>query len=45
MAIVVLRTKTGVARDRLSGFFLAASAVLVEVVWGAALVYLGFHFL
>jgi hypothetical protein len=44
--IMVLRTKGDVAaRDRLSGVFLAASVVFVQLTWGAALVYLGFRFL
>lgn len=32
-------------RDRLPGIVLAALVVLVQLVWGGMLVYLGFHFL
>lgn len=40
-----MRTSGDVARDRLPGVVLAASVVCVQLTWGAALVYLGFHFL
>lgn len=43
--VVAVTTKADVARDRLPGALLAATVLVVQVVWGAALFYLGFHFL
>jgi len=43
--VVAVTTKADVARDRLPGVLLAATVLVVQVVWGAALFYLGFHFL
>ena len=40
-----MRKKGYVATDRLPGIFLAASVVLVQMAWGAGLVYLGVRFL
>ena len=43
--VVAVTTKADVARDRLPGALLAATVLVVQLVWGAALFYLGFHFL
>jgi hypothetical protein len=43
--VVAVTTKGRVERDRLPGVLLAATVLVVQVVWGAALFYLGFHFL
>jgi hypothetical protein len=44
--VMAVRTREDVASDRLLGAFLAASVVVVLVVWVASLVYLlGFHLL
>ncbi len=43
--VLAMRASGDVARDRLPGAVLAASVVCVQLTWGAALVYLGFHFL
>jgi len=42
---VALTTKVEVERDRLPGILLAAAVLVVQIVWGAVLFYLGFHFL
>ena len=42
---MVLRTKGRLRRKRLHGVVLAGLVVLVQLVWGGVLVYLGFHFL
>ena len=42
---VVFRTRGDLARDRLPGLVLATLVVIVQLAWGAVLVYLGFHFL
>lgn len=44
-ARVVFRTRGDLTRDRLHGLFLAALVVLVQLVWGGVLVYLGVRFL
>jgi hypothetical protein len=43
--VVAVITKGNVERDRLPGIFLGAAVLVVQVVWGAALLYLGFHLL
>jgi hypothetical protein len=42
---VAYETREDLAKDRLPGVFLVALVVLVLLVWGSVLVYLGFHFL
>jgi hypothetical protein len=41
----VFRTKAALTKDRLHGRVLATLVVLVQLAWGAVLVYLGLHFL
>jgi hypothetical protein len=45
LGVLAMRVSGDVARDRLPGVVLATSVVCVQLTWGAALVYLGFHFL
>jgi len=41
----VFRTRGDLTKDRLPGVALATLVVLVQLAWGAVLVYLGFRFL
>jgi hypothetical protein len=41
----VFRTRGDLTKDRLPGLVLAFLVVLVQLAWGAVLVYLGFRFL
>jgi hypothetical protein len=43
--VVAVITKGDAERDRLPSVLLAAAVLIVQVAWGAALFYLGFHFL
>ena len=43
--LVVLRTRGDLTKESLHGLLLAVLVVLVLLVWGGALVYLGLHFL
>ena len=38
-------TRGDTTKDRLPGILLAALVVLVQLIWGGMLIYLGFHFL
>jgi hypothetical protein len=42
---IVFRTRGELTKDRMHGLVLATLVVLVQLAWGAVLVYLGFHFL
>jgi hypothetical protein len=42
---VVFRTRGDLTKDRLHGHLLAALVVLVQLVWGGVLIYLGVRFL